>query len=201
MTKKEFIGELRQRLCGLPKADIEEHVAFWSEMIDDRIEEGYDEQSAVADVGAVEEIAAQIINDTPITRIAKERIRPKRRLETWETVLLIAGSPIWLSLAIAALAVLISFYAVLLSVVVSVWAVFASLAACGVGGVIAGIVFTVSGNGGQGIAMIGAGIVCAGLAILTFFGCKAATCGIVSLTAKIALGIKGWFIKGEKNNE
>lgn len=34
MSKKEFLNQLRNGLFGLPKDDIEEHINFYSEMID-----------------------------------------------------------------------------------------------------------------------------------------------------------------------
>ncbi len=40
MTKQEFIAELRKGLSGLPKKELEERLTFYSEMIDDRMEEG-----------------------------------------------------------------------------------------------------------------------------------------------------------------
>ena len=198
MYKQEFLDRLRADLSGLPKQELEERLAFYAEMIDDRVEEGYEEEEAVSAIGTVDEVAAQIIADIPFTKLAKERIRPKRRLRAWEIVLICLGSPIWLSLLIAAFAVILSLYLVLWSVVASLWAVFASVAACAFGGVAAGGIFAVSGSLYSGIAMIGAGLVCAGLAILLFFGCRAATKGVVLLTPKIALGIKRCFLGKEK---
>jgi len=198
VTKQEFITELRKKLCGLPEKDIDERIAFYIEMIDDRIEEGSTEADAVADIGSVDEIAAQIIADIPFAKIAKERIRPKKRLRAWEIVLLALGSPIWLSLAIAASAVILSLYVVIWSLAVSLWAIFASFVACAAGGASAGIVFIVVGSVFNGIAMIGAGIACAGLSIFMFFGSYFATKGIIILTKKIALGIKKCFVKKEE---
>ena len=51
----------------------------------------------------------------------------------------------------------------------------------------------------QGLSLIAAGIVLAGLTIFLFYGCKAATKGAAVLTKKIALGIKSLFIGKEKN--
>ncbi len=190
MHKQEFLDGLRARLRGLPEADIAERLAFYSEMIDDRMEEGASEEEAVAKIGSTDEIAAQIIADTPLTRIAKERIKSRRRLKAWEITLLILGSPIWLSLAVAALAVLVSVYVALWSVIVSFWAVFGSFLACAAGGVLGGTVVAVTGHGASGLALIGAGLVLAGLSILWFFGCKAGTQGCAWLTKQIALGVK-----------
>ena len=197
MIKEEFLEKLRSELSGLPKQELEERLGFYSEMIDDRVEEGCTEEEAISKIGSADEISAQIISDIPLSKIAKERINPKRRMRVWEIVLLVLGSPIWISLAIAAFAVILALYVVLWSLIVSVWAVFVSLAACAVGGIIAGIFFVTGGNGLTGIAIIGAGIVCAGLAIFSFIGCKQSTKAIIYLTKNIALGIKKSFVKRE----
>lgn len=197
MSKREFLNALKMKLSGLPKQDVEERLNFYSEMIDDRTEEGRTEEEAVSEIGSVSEIAAQIIADIPLIKIAKERIKPKKQLKAWEIVLLALGSPVWLSLAVAAFAVMLSLYAVLWSVIVSLWAVFVSFVACAPFGVVSGIFFVLSSNVFAGIAMIGAGIVCAGTAIFLFFGCKAATKGCILLTEKIALDIKKCFVKKE----
>ena len=197
MRKQEFLLALEKRLSGLPKQELEERLAFYGEIIDDRLEEGLTEEEVISDIGSVDEVAAQIIADIPLSKLARERIKPKRCLRAWEIILLALGSPIWLSLAIAAFVVILSLYVVLWSLIVSVWAVFASLTACAIGSVIAGVFFTAGNNVLVGIAIVSAGTVCAGLAIFAFFGCKAATKGIIYLTKRIALGIKKRFIKKE----
>lgn len=197
MTKREFIAQLQKKLQGLPKQEVEERISFYGEMIEDRMEEGMEEPQAVADVGTVEEISAQIISEIPLTKIAKERVKPKRRWETWEIVLLALGSPIWLSLVVAAFAVVLSLYIVLWSVVVALWSVFVSLVACALFVTVAGIILAIIGNRLQGVAMIGAGIACMGSAIIMFIACKAATKGVILLTKMIALGVKKCFVKKE----
>lgn len=198
MSKQEFLERLRKALVGLPLNDIEERLAFYSEMIDDQMEEGRSEIEAVATLGPIEAIAAQIVAETPLIKIAKERIRPKRRLKAGEIVLLALGSPIWLSLGIAALAVVLSLYVVLWSALVSLWAVFGAVAACSVGGVLACVIFAVGGNAASGMAMLATGITCGGLSIFALFGCKGATGGILILTKKLAVWLKNRF-KGKES--
>ena len=106
MNKQEFLDRLKEGMSGLPQEDITERLAFYSEMIDDRMEDGLTEEEAVAGIGTVDMLVPQIVEEIPITRIVKERVRPKHTLRAWEIVLLILGSPIWLSLLIAAVAVL-----------------------------------------------------------------------------------------------
>lgn len=197
MSKQEFLAQLRKGLSGLPQDDIEERLTFYCEMIEDRMEEGLSEEEAVSAAGTVDEIVTQVVADIPLTKIAKERIKPKRRLSAGEIVLLALGSPIWLSLGIAVFAVVLSLYVVLWSLIASVWAIFASTVACSISGVLSCIIFAIGGNGASGVAMLAAGIVCVGLSILMFYGCKAATKGILMLTKKMAIWIKNCFIKKE----
>ncbi len=197
MSKQEFLAQLRKGLSGLPQEDIEESLAFYSEMIDDQMEEGLAEEEAVSAVGTVDEIVTQVVAETPFAKIAKERIKSKRRLSAGEIVLLTLGSPIWLSLGISAFAVILSLYISLWAVIVSLWAVFVSLAAGSIGGVLSCIIFAIDGNVASGISMLAAGIVCTGLSIFSFYGCKAATKGILILTKKMAIGIKNCFMKKE----
>ena len=195
MCKQAFLDELRERLTGLPQEDIEERMAFYAEMIDDRIEDGLSEEEAVAAIGSVEEIVSQIIAETPITKLVKARMRREKRLPAWTIVLLAVGSPIWLALLIAAFAVVLSLYVVLWSVVASLWSVFAALAASALGCLAGGIVLACGGYVPSGLVCIAAALVCAGLSIFAFYGCKAATKGGGWLTKKLALFIKTCFIR------
>lgn len=193
MNKQEFLVQLRKGLSGLPKEDIEERLMFYSEMIDDKVEDGLSQEEAVSQIGSAQEIVAQVVAEIPLVKIAKERIKSKRRLSAYEIVLLALGSPIWLSLGIAFFSVILSLYISLWAVIISLWSVFVSFAACSIGGVLACVIFTVGGNGASGLAMLAAGIVCAGLAIFMFYGCKEATKGILILTKKLAIWIKNCF--------
>lgn len=202
MNKQAFLGELQSRLSGLPQNDINERLGFYSEMIDDRIEEGVEEEKAVADIGSIDEIVTQILADYPLSKLVKEKVKPKRSLRAWEIVLLIVGSPIWLSLLIAAAAVIFSLYITLWALLISLWAIELSFAACALAGVVSSVALAVHGQPAPGFAMLGMGILFTGLTIFLFFGCVAASKGIIILTKKIALGIKSLFIgKGDKNEQ
>ena len=201
MTKSEFLWQLRNGLQGLPRDDIEERVNFYSEMIDDRMEEGLSEAEAVSEIGDVNTVVAQILEETPLAKIVKEKVKPSRAIKVWEIVFLVLGSPIWLSLLIAAFSVFLAVYIVIWSVVVALWSIEVSFVACALGGFVAAAVFGFRGNVLIALAMLSAGICLAGLSILMFFACKAVTKAMVWLTGKIALGIKTMFVgKGKKND-
>ena len=195
MTKLRFLMMLNDKLSGMPQDEIEERLNFYSEMIDDRIEEGFSEEDAVAQMGAVDEVVAQIIADIPFMKLAKEKIKPKRQLKAWEIVLLTLGSPIWLSLLIALFAVVFAVYVSLWSVIISLWATQISLVACSFGSIVAGAFLALKLNVLSGIAMIGLGIACAGVSIFFFYVCKAITIVFLILTKKFLIGIKNSIAK------
>lgn len=198
MTKLDFLEALNKKLKGLPEKEVEDRLSFYIEMIDDRIEEGIPEEEAVAQIGSVNKIAEQIISDIPLKEIAKKRIKPQKRFKAWEIVLIALGSPVWIPLLIAAVIVILALYIVLCSLIASAWAVFASVAACAPAGVVAGIMLAFTSSALPGIALVGAGLVCAGLAIFAFWGCKEATVGTAKLTKRIFVGIKKALVKKEK---
>ena len=200
MTKMKFLRSLHDKLSGLPSAEVEERLNFYSEMIEDRMEEGLSEEEAVAEIGEVDEIAEQIAGDIPLSKIAKEKLKPTRKMKAWEIILIALGSPIWLSLLVTVASVVISLYAVLWSLVATVWAVFAAFSGAAVGGVAVGIIYICTGSLLQGIALIGAALVCGGISIFCFLGSLGATKGAVLLTQKIDLGIKKCFIKKEERS-
>ncbi len=195
MTKLRFMLELGKALEGLPSRDVEEKLAFYSEIIDDKIEDGISEEDAVAEIGSVDNIVEEIIADYPLQRLVKEKVKPKRKLKAWEIVLIVLGSPIWLSLGLAAFAVILSLYIVLWALVIVAWSIFVSFAASSIGLTVGGMVIMAVDNPVYGLVFIGCGLVLAGLAIFTFFSCHAATNGAVKLTKKIAIGIKKLFIR------
>ena len=215
MRKQEFLDALRKRLGKLSSQDVEERLGFYAEMIDDRIEEGLDEEAAVAAVGSVDAIVAQLAaelpNEKPVRaqnlpkrtkepkdpKESKEPKEPRRALKAWSIVLIAVGSPIWLSLLIAAAAVVLALYIVLWAVLISLWAVFVALAACAVAGSLAGIVCAVGGYGYAGCFLEACALVCGGLAILFGYGCNALSKGTVRLTHWLVVGRKHRYTKKE----
>lgn len=197
MTKQEFLAELERSLAGLPQEDIRERLSFYSEMIDDRIEEGKTEEAAVAEVGGIDEIVTQILADYPLAKIVRDKVKPQRSLKAWEIVLIILGFPVWLPLLIAAFAILLSVYIVIWSLVVTVWAVDLSFALGAPGCVVLMVMYLIQGSVPAGLAALGAGLFLTGCTILLFYGGIGTTKGVIQLTRGILLGIKKIFIGKE----
>lgn len=194
MNKETFLSELKKGLSGLPADDVNERLAFYGEMIDDRVEESMSEEEAVAGIGTVESVVSQTLSEIPLSRIVKEKIDNRRSRKGWEIALIIIGFPLWFPLLVAAAAVVFSLYAVLWALIISLWAVELALWVASLACVAAGIAHLITGYTATGLALLGAGVFCAGLSIFFFFGCVAASRGIIKLTKLIATGIKKMFV-------
>lgn len=198
MTKLDFLMSLQNKLSALPQDEIDERLNFYKEMIDDRMEEGLSEEEAVSAVGSVDEIAEQIIADTPFIKIAKERVKPKKQIKGWEFILLILGSPIWFPLLIAVVAIVFSLYISLWSIAIALWSVFGSFVVSALACIVIGVGYSVIGKGLIGLAVISIGVTFTGLSIFMFYGCKALTKCMLFLFKKMAFGIKNCFVKREE---
>ena len=197
MNKQQFLDELKSRLNGLPKQELDERLLFYGEMIDDRVEDGLTEEEAVAGIGSVDEIVEQILGEVPLSALVKEKVRQRRALKAWEIILIVLGFPVWLPLLIAAFAIVLSLYISLWAIMISIWAVDLSLAAGAVGGVLSAVWYLIKGNPAAAGFTFGAAVICAGLAILLFYGCVKLTKGMIWLTKKMILGIKAMFVGKE----
>ena len=92
MKKEEFLTGVAEGLAGLPQEDIDRWLDYYREMLDDRIEDGIPEESAVAMMGTPDEVAKTIIAETPLPRLIKARVEPVRHKPAWVIVLLVLGA-------------------------------------------------------------------------------------------------------------
>ena len=125
-------------------------------------------------------------------------IQQKKRV--FEIVLLVLGSPIWLSLFVAAAAVavsfIIAFFAVLISVIATLWAVGVSFAVTSVAGIFVAVQTFADGFAAQGFFYVGSVLLLAGLAVLTYFGSLYTTRGSVKLVKNMFFYSKHHLTKG-----
>lgn len=121
MNKREFTSKLKRRLFNLPKQELKERISFYSEMIDDRIEDGLSEEEAVRAVGSIDEVVEQILSERP--ELAGNNRAKHRDLKKWEIALIAIGSPVWASLLIAAFSVVFSLYITVWALLVTLWVI------------------------------------------------------------------------------
>ena len=200
MKKSEFLRELRIRLSHLPPDDIKRSLDYYSEMIDDRIEDGLSEEDAVRKIGTPAMAAMQIMQELPILTLARARVGAKK--SALATTLIILGSPLWIalfavafSLVIAVFAVLFSVLAVFFSLFVALWAAEVGLAVGAIAGLVAcPIAIVLESQVLLGILLLGAALVLAALAIFGYFGAFYGTKGLLFLS-KCVLGLYGLVFK------
>ena len=197
MTRFDFLYELRQGLKDFSEEEIMEHIVYYREMIEDRIEDGMTEAEALKEIGTPEEVVARIYAETPLPKLVKTKLRQKPHLRTWEIVLLALGCPIWLSILISVIAVIISLFAVVFSVVISLYAIAVSFVACGVAGVLATVPMFIVQNPLSGFAALGLGLFFTGGAILMFLCCNSVSKLCAQLIRKFILWIKSLFVRKE----
>lgn len=217
MNKNEFLLALRSGLSALPQNEIEKSVNYYSEILDDRIEDGLSEDEAVKAVGSVDEIVSQILPEEAPDRTftapaAESKPKSTRHLTASQIILLILTSPIWLTLLACFLTLAASAFIVILSgfivieavvwaAVIVLYAVVLSFAAGALSAVIAFIIHIFSGNTIAAVFYLGAMLACTGITILLFFGVnKAAKC-ILLLNKKCLSGIKNLITRKEARHE
>ena len=197
MDKKEFLSALEARLADLPDADRQSSLDFYAEMLDDLTESGMTEADAVASLGSVDAIAQEILMDTPLPKLIKAKMKPKRRMRAWEIVLIAVGSPVWFPILIALFAVALSLYITLWTAVLSLYAADLAFAISAPAGIMAAISLFVSGKPAAALLFLGAGLVLAGLTVLWLLLCNLTAKGTWQLGKLTLRGIKACFIRKE----
>lgn len=195
MTKQEYLSAIRGKIRKMPADDIDKFMDYYSEMIDDRMEDGLSEEDAVADMDAPDDVVDQILADMPLTKLVKEKIKPSHRLKAWEIILLILGSPICAPLLLTAIVLIITMAVVILALLLSFYAIVLSMAVAGIGGLLGVIPFFITQNVPAALFMLGAAFAGIGLAILFIVAVKPVTIGIFKLYKASINGIKRMFVK------
>ena len=197
MTKAEFLARLTAALSQLPAAERERAAAYYSEMIDDRMEDGMDEAAAVAALGAPEELARQALLEQPLGRLMRSRLH-RGGWTALQITLIVLGSPVWLSLAVAFFAVIAAVYISIWAVIVSLWAAVASLGIGGLAAMTAGVYFAGAEGPNALLLCLGAGLVCLGLGLAMALAVKELSALLVRLTGRFLRAVKSLFVRKER---
>lgn len=192
MTKKEFLDSLEEKISDLSDADIQKSLDYYSEMIDDRIEDGLSEEEAVEAVGNVYEIATSILIDAPMSKIVKTKAKAKLgKISGWGIVLLILGAPLWLPILIAVAAVVLSVYVTIWSVVVALFGAAIGIAVAAIALVIGALpAGFLTASTAAAVFTLGAGFTLTAIGILMFMGSVAVAKGVAVLGKAIWKGTK-----------
>ena len=197
MTMSEYLSALAANLSQLPEEERRKQISYYEELFADMREEGFSEEEIAEKLGSPKEAAEEILAEVPLPKLIKSRVKPKKGWSVLTVILLILGSPIWLSIAIALLAVILSVYVVIWAVVIVLFAVVLSILAVGAAGVVLFAVNVVLAPV-PALLVLGLGLFCLGLTIPAFMGAVAVAKGVCRLTGRIAKGIRSLFIRKEE---
>ena len=192
MNKQEYLESIRSRISAMPADDVNRFMDYYSEMIDDRVEDGLSEEEAVADMGSPDAAVEQILEDMPLTKLVKEKIKPKHELKV---VLIVLGSPVWIPLLMTAAVLLLTLWIVAFALLISFYAVVLSFVVVGIGGLICTIPLFVAHSPYTAVLMLGAALIGVGIAILFVVSVKPVTVGIFKVCKASVNGIKRMFVK------
>ena len=193
MNKAEFLQALAARLNGLTAQERERALNFCAEGIDDRVEDGMEENDAVAALGDVETVARELLADRPLRAVVRERVRHESN--AGRVVLLICASP----LLVTFFAVGLSVYAALWAAMIAIYAAVASLLIAGAAGALGGVALMFLQGAAPGLCICGAGLVSFALGLLLIAPMKAAGKGLWKLTKAFGRGCKRLIVGRRKN--
>jgi len=94
MNKRQFLDALNKELRVLSRSERKVFISYYDELIEDEIESGTLEETAVSVVGDVKQIANDILKNQEGTKIKLSSTRSK----VFNIVLLVLGFPLWGSL-------------------------------------------------------------------------------------------------------
>ncbi|MBR3245408.1 MAG: DUF1700 domain-containing protein [Parasporobacterium sp.] len=199
MDKQNFLNGIRERLQGLPEEEIRKSEEYFSEMIDDRVEDGMTEEQAVEEIGSIDDAVSEILQDIPLMDVIKAKTKNRRKMKTWELVLLIVGSPIWVPVLIGLAAVALALYITIWALVISFFAVDFAFAISGIALFLGGIVGIFQISPSFGFTAIGSGLLLSGLTLLLFVPLIKLAKATAKLARVFVLWIKSLIIGGGKN--
>ncbi len=131
MTRDEFLNRLGELLACLPADQVKETQEFYAEAIADRMEDGMTEAEAVAAMGTPGEVAEATLDELPAVPRAIARTKRKSTALLW--ALAIVGSPVWIPLLLAFVAVAAAVYICIWVLALCVWIVAAAFRGRGPG--------------------------------------------------------------------
>ena len=126
MNKQEYLEALNRALSGIPEGEKQKTLDYYTEIIDDAMEEGEEEASIIARLDAPSDIGRRLIDETPLRKFVTEDVK-KHKIDTLTAILLAISSPLWVSLLLATIVVIFALYIAVWSLVISLFAVFAAL--------------------------------------------------------------------------
>lgn len=198
MSKADFLRLLERALAQLSEEERQKNLEYYSELLDDMMEEGMTEAEATAKLGSPNQIAQSILQEMPLGKLVSTRMKPRSGWTPLAIVLAVVGSPVWVPLLLAGAAVVLVLFVSIWALGFAAVAVVIALAVAVVAAPIIAIraaVLTLP----LGLMLLGAGLVLLGLCVLGGLMAVELCKLLWQLTVWLAHKIKGLFIRKEEN--
>ncbi|TGY73772.1 DUF1700 domain-containing protein [Enterorhabdus sp. NM05_H27] len=193
MNKQEYLARLRAALACLPEGEIEESVAFYTEMIDDRVADGLTEEEATAQLDDPKAAARAIIADLPVVPRTVVRTKQRNRALYWTLVIL--GFPLWFPLLLAAGMLVLAGLLTIWCLILGLWLLAAGLLAGGPLGIGVCLWALAVGQPAYGVFELGSGLLCFGLGLFCLHGAVAASKTLMQVSRQWIAKAKAPFVK------
>ena len=193
MNQQEFLRALESQIAILPETERRKSLDYYSEMIADIMEDGLSEEQAIKRLGTVEDISREILAGASMSTLVKARAAHKK-YNAGEVVLIILGSPLWLSLLVSAIAVILSVYVVIWAAVACLYAGVLGLATGILGALVGAVIALIHGIALQGAFFFGAASLLAGLTLLLLMASNRIAHGLIRASAHWTRKIKSLLI-------
>lgn len=171
MNKETYLDALETELKQYEITDYMRYIEYYRELIEDSIEDGKTELEALDNLGDAQSVVKRILSEQRDLFIKK----PKGKLHPGVLILLVLGSPLWLSLLVALMCVLFAIFIIILIAYFILWLIpFMSglftfvFGMSGIAMFLTSFVFMVH-HFAAGLMQLGVGIFALGVGILLFF--------------------------------
>ncbi len=170
---EEFLTELKNRIAHLPATEVLRVLSYYSESLEDKLEDGFTEEQAIKSFGSIDEIVKNVEEEVPITLVMKDKVKTKSSGNGVNKVLIaiivVLTFPIWIALLVGAFGIAVGVYAVLWTIPIIIGSVYFSLYPIAICGIFYGFVRMFTLGVPTGLAYLGVGIISVGLAIMLFY--------------------------------
>lgn len=193
MNKQEYLEALNQALSGIPESEKQKTLDYYTEIIDDAMEEGEEEASIIARLDSPSDIGRRLIDETPLRKFVTEDVK-KHKIDTLTAILLAISSPLWVSLLLAAIVVIFALYIAVWSLVISLFAVFAALVCSAIAFLLA-TPFVFAEAALKAMLFFGFALISIGLSVFLFFFSVWCSKQVIRFTLFLFRKVKESFVK------
>lgn len=171
MTRELFLEQLQIALTDAKIEHVDSLVEYYNEMICDRIEDGMEEQDAIAALGSIDEIIKEMILEKPIGTLVKDTVTKSHHTakesgkNTLWMVFIILGSPLWIPLLLTLLIILGVIYMIPWIMIMTFFIILASFGISALAGIISFVNCLISMDIGTALVSLGVALILGSLSV------------------------------------